>query len=100
MSFDISPGQCFPLGATVRGDGVNFSVFSRNATSVELLLFDRADDPRPARIIPLDPLANRTFYYWHARVRGIGPGQLYGYRAHGPFAPEQGHRFDGAKVLL
>jgi len=100
MSLDISPGQCFPLGATVRGDGVNFSVFSRNATSLELLLFDRADDPRPARIIPLDPLANRTFYYWHARVRGIGPGQLYGYRAHGPFAPEQGHRFDGAKVLL
>src|SRR5574341_246162 len=100
MTTDILPGQPFPLGATVHPGGVNFSVFTKNCAAVELLLFDGHADPRPARVIPLDPKRNRTFYYWHAFIPGIGPGQLYGYRVHGMFAPEQGLRFDGSKVLI
>ncbi|HOT91202.1 MAG TPA: glycogen debranching protein GlgX [Anaerolineae bacterium] len=100
MALDVQAGQSFPLGATVYPWGVNFSVFSKNCNAVELLLFDHADAARPSYIIHLDPKKHRTFYYWHALVRGIGPGQLYGYRVHGPFAPEQGLRFDGTKVLL
>ena len=97
---DTLPGACFPLGATVRPGGVNFSVFSKNCAALQLLLFDHFDDPRPSRVIALDPVRNKTFYYWHAFVPGLGVGQLYGYRVEGPFAPEQGHRFDAAKVLL
>src|SRR5207244_458930 len=81
------------LGARLSPAGVNFSGFSRDATRVDLLFFDRADDHRPARTIMLDPVANRTYHYWHVFVPGIKPGQLYGYRAHGPFAPERGIRF-------
>ena len=55
---------------------------------------------RPSRVIALDPKQHRTYHYWHVFVPGIGPGQIYAYRAHGPFAPEQGFRFDGDKVLL
>jgi len=100
MNPDILPGQSFPLGATVYPNGVNFCIFSKHCECLELLLFDDADDARPARIIRLDPKRNKTFYYWHALVPEIGAKQLYGYRAYGPFAPEQGHRFDGWKVLL
>ncbi|MGE3803069.1 MAG: glycogen debranching protein GlgX [Gemmataceae bacterium] len=95
-----SRGQCYPLGATVRSGGVNFCVFSRNCTSLELLLFDDVDAAGPARVIRLDPNLQRTFYYWHIFVPGLKAGQLYGFRAAGPFQPEQGHRFDGTKVLL
>ena len=95
-----TPGQSFPLGATVVTDGVNFSIYSRSASGVELLLFDREDDARPARIITIDPATNRTYHYWHALVRGVKPGQLYGYRVQGPFDPASGMRFDPAKVLL
>jgi glycogen operon protein len=77
-------GHSSPLGATVIDGGVNFSLFSRSATSVELLLFDRDDDARPARVIRLDPAANRTYHYWHVGVPGVPPGQLYGYRVAGP----------------
>ncbi|MGE5248061.1 MAG: glycogen debranching protein GlgX [Verrucomicrobiota bacterium] len=94
------PGISAPLGATPRGDGVNFSVFSKNATRIELLLFDDADAGRPERVLPLDAGRHRTYHYWHVFVPGITPGQVYAYRAHGPFAPERGLRFDGAKVLL
>jgi isoamylase len=97
---DVLPGQSFPLGATVYPNGVNFCIFSRNSRALELLLFDNDDDPQPSRIIRLDPQQNRTFYYWHGLVPGIGAGQLYGFRAYGPFAPEAGHRFDSTKVLL
>ena len=65
------PGSAFPLGATVGPEGVNFSVYSKNAAGVELLLFDRADDARPARIIPLEPDKNRTYFYWHVFVPGL-----------------------------
>ena len=81
-------------------DGANFSVFSRRATAMELLLFDGADDPVPSRVIDLDLRTKRTYHYWHAFVPGIRPGQLYAYRAHGAFVPEEGLRFDASKVLL
>ena len=96
----ISPGRAYPLGATVEDRGVNFSLFSKSGTSVELLLFDHYADPQPAHIIILDPLQHRTFYYWHVLVHGIGPGQIYGFRVAGPYQPEEGHRFNYAKVLL
>jgi len=67
---------------------------------MQLLLFDRVDDPRPARILELDPGFNRTHQYWHAFVQGIGAGQIYAFRAHGPHVPERGLRFDAEKVLL
>lgn len=100
MSSDLLPGRSFPLGAAVSAAGVHFCVFSKNCSAVELLLFERAEDAQPSRIIPLDPERNRTFYYWHVLVPGLQAGQLYGYRVHGPYAPEQGHYFDGTKVLL
>jgi isoamylase len=94
------PGSNFPLGANLLQGGVNFSVFSKNAETVELLLFDSAENPGPSLTIRLDPRKNRTYHYWHVFVPGIGPGQLYGYRVHGPNAPERGLRFDPGKVLL
>jgi glycogen operon protein len=95
-----SVGQSSPLGATVFSDGVNFSVFSRRASGVELLLFNGVDDARPARVIPFDPATNRTYYYWHVFVSGLQPGQIYGYRVYGPWDPASGMRFDSNKVLL
>ena len=100
MSHGSEKGSSSPLGATPSPDGVNFSVFSRHATGVELLLFDAVDDTKPANVMRLDPAANRTYYYWHAFVPNIGPGQLYGYRVDGPFDPSRGMRFDPGKVLL
>jgi glycogen operon protein len=96
----MTPGSSAPLGAAVVDGGVNFSLFSKRATGVDLLLFDSADAPRPARVLPLDPRDHRTSNYWHVFVPGIGPGQIYGYHAHGPFAPERGLRFDPEKVLF
>src|SRR4029434_11030748 len=93
-------GRSAPLGATVVANGVNFSLFSRSATGVELLLFDRDDDARPARVLRLDPAVNRTYHYWHVCVPGVKPGQIYGYRVAGPSDPANGMRFDSAKVLL
>lgn len=89
-----------PLGATVVHGGVNFSLFSRNASGVELLLFDREDDAKPSKVIPLDPASNRTYYYWHVFVPGLKQGQLYGYRVQGNVEPDRGLRFDSAKLLL
>src|SRR5947209_11143310 len=95
-----SRGRSHPLGATVFPDGVNFSVFSRGASAVELLLFDREDDARPSRVIPIDPAANRTYHYWHVFVPAVRSGQIYGYRVHGPWDPANGMSFDPTKVLL
>ena len=95
-----SIGRSYPLGVTVIEGGVNFSLFSRTATGVELLLFDREDDANPSRVIRIDPVTNRTYHYWHVFVPGVRPGQIYGYRVEGPSAPERGLRFDSAKVLL
>ncbi len=96
----VRVGQSYPLGATPDAAGVNFSVFSKNATAIDLLFFDAVDDPQPARVISLDPRANRTFHFWHVYADGIAPGQLYAYRVHGPFDPARGLRFDPDKVLL
>jgi len=95
-----SRGRAAPLGATVHPGGVNFSVFSRAASGVELLLFDREDDARATRVIRLDPAANRTYHYWHVFVSGVRPGQMYGYRVNGAWDPANGMRFDPSKVLL
>ena len=93
-------GSSAPLGATVTAEGVNFSVFSRSATAVELLLFDDVLAASPSRVVELEPGRHRTYHYWHLFVPGLQPGQVYGYRAHGPFAPERGLRFDAQKVLV
>ena len=95
-----SRGSSSPLGATVTPGGVNFSVYSRDATEIELLLFNQLDDAKPSHIIALDPESNRTYHYWHIFLSGIQPGQIYGLRAHGPFDPGQGMRFDHGKILL
>ncbi len=97
---DGTRGSSSPLGATVMQGGVNFSVFSKNAEAVELLLFEHAAEAAPFRTIMLDPRKNRTYHYWHVFVPDIGPGQIYGYRVHGPNEPERGMRFDPSKVLL
>jgi isoamylase len=99
----ITPEHCgssSPLGASVTASGVNFSVFSRSAAAVELLLFDLEDNSQPARVVPIDPVTNRTYHYWHVFVPGLKPGQLYGYRVDGPSDAAQGMRFDPTKVLL
>lgn len=93
-------GRTYPIGATLTAGGANFSVFSRSAAGIELLLFDRIDDCRPERVIPLDPSANRTYHYWHAFVPGVKEGQVYGFRAYGPFEPSLGLRFDPTRILL
>ncbi len=95
----LEPGKSFPLGASLAADGTNFSVFSKHASALQLLLFAGADDERPSRVIDLDARA-RTSHYWHAFVPDLKAGQLYAYRAHGPYVPEKGLRFDASKVLL
>jgi glycogen operon protein len=97
---DTRYGRSYPLGATVYPQGVNFSIYSKNATAVELLLFDDVDDASPSRTIKLHSQENRTFFYWHIFVAGCRAGQLYGFRVSGPFAPEKGFRFDGQKLLI
>jgi isoamylase len=96
----VSNGRSAPLGATISPAGVNFSVYSRDASQIDLLFFDREDDVRPSRVISLDPFINRTFHYWHTFVLGAQAGQLYGYRVHGPFDASAGMLFDADKVLL
>ena len=96
----VQQGQAYPLGARPQHGGVNFSVCSRHAQGAELLFFDRVDDAQPVRSIVLDPRQHRTWDYWHVFVPGIDPGQLYGWRMHGPFDPLRGHRFDPNKLLL
>jgi isoamylase len=88
------PGRAHPVGARVADGGVNFSVFSENADSVELLLFDHPLDPEPARIVPLA----RDFHFWHVFVPGVGGGATYAFRAAGPATPP--FRFDRDKALL
>lgn len=93
-------GRSFPLGATPDLQGTNFSVFSRSATRVQLLLFDRMEDAQPGQMIDLDPHSHRTYHYWHVHVPQIAGGQIYGFRVSGPFDPGRGMRFDPEKLLL
>ncbi|HKE85941.1 MAG TPA: glycogen debranching protein GlgX [Vicinamibacterales bacterium] len=96
----LEVGTSAPLGAALCPGGANFSVFSKHATSIELLLFDDARATRPSRVVTLDPKSHRSYHYWHTFVPGLTAGQVYAYRAHGPFEPEKGLRFDSEKVLL
>ena len=73
-----SVGRSAPLGATVSSDGVNFSLYSRDASGIELLFFDHKDDGQSAHVIRLDPTTNRTYHYWHVFIPGLRVGQLYG----------------------
>src|SRR5579884_1106423 len=97
---DVRDGTPLPWGARAHGDGVNFSVFSRNATRVRLEIYDRAGDLEPSRVFDLDPVRHRTGDVWHIWIRGVRPGQLYAYRIEGPWAPAEGHRFNPRKLLL
>jgi len=96
----IGRGQSYPPGSRISKNGTNFSLYSRAATKVELLLFDHEGDAGPARVIELDAASNRSYHYWHVFVPDIQAGQLYGYRVHGPWDPSNGQRFDASRTLL
>ena len=100
MTQETKEGRSSPLGATLSPEGTNFSVYSKHATAVELLLFDCVDDARPVRVIRIEPASSRTYHYWHVFVPGVKAGQIHGYRVDGRFDPPTGMRFDSAKVLL
>ena len=91
------PGQPYPQGATWDGAGVNFSLFSENATQIQLCLFDGPDGNQENTRISL---TEQTDHVWHIYLPEVRPGQRYGYRVYGPYAPEEGHRFNSAKLLL
>jgi glycogen operon protein len=91
---EVWPGEPFPLGASWDGYGTNFSLFSEHAESVELCLFD--DDGAETRIL----MTQRRALNFHCYLPEVGPGQRYGYRVHGPYAPPEGHRFNPAKLLI
>ena len=96
----VQSGTPLPLGAHVRGNGVNFALFSRHATGVRLDLFNRVEDAAPSRSIILDATRNKTGDIWHVWLESIQAGQLYGFRVAGPYAPHDGHRFNPNKLLL
>ena len=91
---DISPGRAFPQGATWDGVGTNFSLWSEGAERVELCLFDEDGGERRLDV------QDRSAFQWHIYLRGVGPGQRYGYRVHGPYEPRAGLRFNPAKLLI
>ena len=93
----IWPGRPYPLGATWDGAGVNYAIFSERATRVELCLFDGADNPRESHRIALP---EHTDMVWHGYLPDAKPGQLYGYRVHGPYEPKAGKRFNPNKLVL
>ncbi|MDR2098831.1 MAG: glycogen debranching protein GlgX, partial [Rickettsiales bacterium] len=92
----ILPGRPYPLGANYDGKGVNFALFSRNAEKVELCLFSPSGKREEARI----EMPEYTDEVWHCYIRGMRPGQLYGYRVYGKYDPHRGHRFNGSKLLI
>lgn len=98
--YKIFSGEPLPFGATVLTHGVNFAVFSRNATSVTLFLFNKAQDNIPFAELVLDPVQNKTGDVWHIRVMGIKEGVFYLYKVDGPYEPDKGHRFNRYKFLL
>jgi len=96
----IYTGSPHPFGATVDDEGVNFSVYSANATAIQLLIFDNPSDLEPTQVIDLSPVTNKSFFIWHIYVEGLRPGSGYAYRVDGPNEPWNGHRFNPAKVLI
>src|SRR5215467_12861229 len=93
----LDDGMPYPLGATWDGRGVNFALFSAHASAVDLCLFKLNRRQHETQRIRL-PL--RTDQVWHGYLKGVKPGQLYGYRVHGPYAPDKGHRFNPNKLLI
>ena len=93
----IWPGKPYPLGATWDGEGVNFAIFSEHATAIELCLFDGPEAVKESQRVRVE---ERTDQVWHAYIPGLWPGQHYGYRVHGPYAPNEGHRFNHHKLLI
>jgi glycogen operon protein len=93
----VWPGQPFPLGATWDGEGVNFALFSENATGVELCLFDTPESAEESTRLTI---RERTDQVWHCYLPDVRPGQLYGYRVHGRYAPSEGHRFNSNCLLI
>ncbi|MEQ9409887.1 MAG: glycogen debranching protein GlgX [Fuerstiella sp.] len=93
----VWPGRPYPLGATFDGKGVNFAIFSAHATRVELCLFESVDAQEENYCVPM---REQTDLVWHCYLPDVRPGQLYGYRVHGPYEPHHGHRFNSNKVLL
>ena len=93
----VWPGKPYPLGATWDGEGVNFALFSENATAVELCLFDGSEPVAEYARIRVE---ERTDQIWHVYVPGLWPGHHYGYRVHGPYEPQAGHRFNPNKLML
>ncbi|HXG10519.1 MAG TPA: glycogen debranching protein GlgX [Gemmataceae bacterium] len=93
----VWPGRSYPLGATWDGAGVNFALFSEHATKVELCLFDSPEADRESHRIVMP---EHTDQVWHCYLPDVLPGQLYGYRVHGPYEPAKGHRFNPNKVVL
>ena len=92
----VWPGRPYPLGSNWDGEGVNFALYSEHAEKVELCLFDITGKRETLRV----PLPEQTDMVWHGYLPEVRPGQLYGYRVFGPYAPEQGHRFNHHKLLL
>jgi glycogen operon protein len=100
-NFKTRPGHRYPPGATLDSRGVNFSIFSRHATSVELLLYQQADSPEPFQTVMLDPVINRTFFFWHVYVEALPPGIHYTWRVDGPGNTRRtGFRFNRNFELL
>ncbi len=100
ISLTLLPGAPHPLGATPDAEGVNFSLYSQHATSVELLLFEKATDEQPVQSFVLTPEAHRSFFFWHGYVKGLRPGWHYAYRVGGDQPLEEGGRFNRNKVLI
>ncbi len=96
MSVKIIPGSPYPQAATWDGTGVNFAIYSENATRVQLCLFDKPDSSEQD-IIELEEC---TGFIWHCNVQGLSIGQLYGFRIHGPYEPAKGQRFNPAKLVI
>ena len=93
----VWPGTPYPLGATWDGVGVNFAIFSEHATRVELCLFESPEADVESVTIPL---SEQTDMVWHGYLPDVRPGQLYGYRVHGPYEPHHGHRFNPHKLVI
>src|ERR1700689_3763025 len=91
-----SEGLPYPLGATWDGKGANFTLFSAHATRVDVCLFDESGERERAQV----ELPEYTNEIWHGFLPGVTPGAIYGFRVHGPYEPEQGHRFNPNKLLL
>jgi isoamylase len=96
-TIEIHPGTPYPLGSTWNGEGVNFALFSEHVTKVELCLFNEVEDKAESYRVELPERSHQVF---HGYIPGLKPGQLYGYRAHGPYEPQNGHRFNSNKLLI